>query len=49
METSGIPRRVKKGAPGPRIHVLVVDDSAVVSRVEALILRQEQADLASVL
>ena len=42
METSGISRRVKKGAPGPRIHVLVVDDSAVVRQTMALVLGREK-------
>jgi two-component system chemotaxis response regulator CheB len=42
METSGIPRRVKKGAPGPRIHVLVVDDSAVVRQTMTVVLGREK-------
>ena len=42
METSGINRRVKKGVPGPRIHVLVVDDSAVVRQTMTLVLGREK-------
>lgn len=35
-------RRVKKGVPGPRIHVLVVDDSAVVRQTMNLVLGREK-------
>ena len=42
METSGISRRVKKSAPGPRIHVLVVDDSAVVRQTMTIVLGREK-------
>lgn len=42
MEDSGIHRRVKKGAPGPRIHVLVVDDSAVVRQTMTFVLGREK-------
>ncbi len=35
-------RRVKKGVPGPRIHVLVVDDSAVVRQTLNLVLGREK-------
>jgi len=42
MEESGINRRVKKGPPGPRIHVLVVDDSAVVRQTMTLVLGREK-------
>jgi two-component system chemotaxis response regulator CheB len=42
MENSGISRRVKKGVPGPRIHVLVVDDSAVVRQTMTMVLGREK-------
>jgi len=42
MENSGMNRRVKKGVPGPRIHVLVVDDSAVVRQTMNLVLGREK-------
>jgi two-component system, chemotaxis family, protein-glutamate methylesterase/glutaminase len=42
METSGISRRPRKGAPSPRIHVLVVDDSAVVRQTMTFVLGREK-------
>jgi two-component system chemotaxis response regulator CheB len=42
MEGSGFDRRMKKGAPGPRIHVLVVDDSAVVRQTMTVVLGREK-------
>lgn len=42
MEDRGINRRMKKGAPGPRIHVLVVDDSAVVRQTMTFVLGREK-------
>lgn len=42
MESSGIHRRAKKGVPGARIHVLVVDDSAVVRQTMTLVLGREK-------
>jgi len=42
MENSGVQRRVKKGVPGPRIHVLVVDDSAVVRQTMTFVLGREK-------
>jgi two-component system chemotaxis response regulator CheB len=42
MEGSGFNRRAKKGAPGPRIHVLVVDDSAVVRQTMTIVLGREK-------
>lgn len=42
MESSGIHRRAKKGVPGVRIHVLVVDDSAVVRQTMTLVLGREK-------
>src|SRR4029079_12457916 len=42
METSGISRRLKKGASAPRTHVLVVDDSAVVRQSMTLVLGREK-------
>ncbi|MBX7184756.1 MAG: chemotaxis response regulator protein-glutamate methylesterase [Vicinamibacteria bacterium] len=42
MESSGIHRRARKGVPGARIHVLVVDDSAVVRQSMTLVLGREK-------
>ena len=42
METRGISRRLKKGVPDSRIHVLVVDDSAVVRQAMTFVLGREK-------
>ena len=42
MEDRGIHRRVKRAAPGSRIHVLVVDDSAVVRQTLTFVLAREK-------